>query len=218
MSNWTNKLARMKQRKNPDAHPDLAADKQLIEQMVKADALKKQAFERGFIKAAQAAGLSASDTVTLLKRANDPLKASMLEGATAKGLLGAGLGAGVGGVGGYFLGRDKENPEKDHGTTGAILGGIAGAGLGGVGGAYYGANQGWHKGMTDILTAQSKDNDQDFQTALSKIPKWMPDKISNPIRDAVKSKYIQNQQQLQQLDEWQKNQNLLKLFLRHMSE
>lgn len=143
------------------SHPDEAEDKQLTKEVVKPSALKKQAFERGFIKAATDAGVTPLLAVQLLKKAwslpeaasnmtgiADPAKLDALEmGAVTQGLSGAGLGgvagAGLGGLAGYMGGRNKEHPEQDHSIRDSVLGGLLGGGLGAAGGGLYGGMQGY---------------------------------------------------------------------------
>jgi hypothetical protein len=142
------------------SHPDEAEDKQLIKEVVKPSAIKKQAFERGFIKAATDLGVNPLLAVNLLKKAwnlpeaasditgiADPAKLQALEiGAAGQAVGGAGLGglagAGLGGLAGYFGGRNKEHPEQDHSMRDMLLGGLGGAGLGAAGGGLYGGMHG----------------------------------------------------------------------------
>jgi hypothetical protein len=124
--------------------------------------MNSQAFERGFVKAALAAGVDWNTTVEMLKEAGsfDPaqMAASNIEGAGIEGgLLGAGIGAVGGGIAGHYLGRNKQDPSKDHSTAGTITGALAGAGIGGLGGAYHGANQSFHNEMQPMYDAYNAD-------------------------------------------------------------
>jgi hypothetical protein len=114
--------------------------------------MNKQAFERGFIKAAIYNKVHPLTAIQLLKRAAASPE-ELLAGAIPSGAIGA-LGSGLaGGLGGYALGHDKD-PEKDHSTRDAILGGLAGAGIGGVGGGYMGANNTFKAGLKPDIAAQ----------------------------------------------------------------
>lgn len=106
--------------------------------------VEKKAYILGFVKAAEAAGLSTGQATDLLcKTAGwfEPYKpgaadiaASFVTLPPINGLAGLIGGAGVGGVAGYLGGRNKRNPEQDHSIRDSVLGSIAGAGLGGIGG------------------------------------------------------------------------------------
>lgn len=148
---WAGRLTRLKLRKDPEMkHDDLTEDKNLIKKMIKPEALKKDAFARGFMKAAMSAGLDPITSANLFKKA-DAHSDAMLNRLMASGVTQGAIGAGVGGLAGaglgYFSGKDKD-PSKDHSTRNALLGGLAGAGIGGVGGGYNGANQAW---MNDVI-------------------------------------------------------------------
>ena len=121
--------------------------------------MNKQAFERGFLKAAMSNGVDILTATQLLKHANlisafqdqvglaDPAQLDRLGSvAAAKTLGGAALGgaggAAVGGLTGYLTGRDKQHPENDHSIRNGALLGLLGGGLGGVGGGTLGAMSG----------------------------------------------------------------------------
>lgn len=107
----------------------------------------KKAFFAGFAKAAAEAGFTPGQTLDLLQKKAMPswmepyspaasdITASFLTMPAMNGALGTLAGAGIGGVGGYLSGRNKENPEQDHSIRNALLGGVGGAAAGGVAGS-----------------------------------------------------------------------------------
>lgn len=109
----------------------------------------KKAFFAGFAKAAAEAGFTPGQTLEFLqKKATPSWMEPYLPGAAdtagsfvslpaVNSLVGASVGAGLGGVGGYLAGRNTQQPEHDHRYRGAILGtlggGVAGGAAGGLG-------------------------------------------------------------------------------------
>lgn len=132
----------------------------------------KQAFRKGFIKAAVAQGWDEQTAQTFFqKQAFEgqsalqglPFAIPDLLGSASLGAGAGGLGgAALGGAAGYFGGRN-EDPQKDHRWRNAILGAGAGGVLGAAGGGYAGANHAFNnakdvalKGMDrDIATTES---------------------------------------------------------------
>jgi len=111
--------------------------------------MNKQAFERGFIKAAMVSGIPPLKAVSLLKQANfdfnntlqalnmvkDTTGAGMAAGLGAGGgaLIGGGLGALTGGAGPQDPNHPEQKPESHHlrnALLGALGGGALGAGAG----------------------------------------------------------------------------------------
>lgn len=106
---------------------------------------QKKAQLVGFVKAAEAAGLSAGQALDLLEKAggslqdllrpNQDIANSFVSLPMANGLAGILGGAGIGGTIGYLGGKNKQHPEKDHSIRDGLLGLIGGAGLGGLAGS-----------------------------------------------------------------------------------
>lgn len=106
----------------------------------------KKAFFNGFAKAAAAQGFTPGQTLEFIQKLATPswmepylpgaadTAASFASLPPINALAGAGIGAGLGGVGGYLAGRDTEHPEHDHRIRDAVLGTLGGGVAGGVGG------------------------------------------------------------------------------------
>jgi hypothetical protein len=141
-------------------NPDTYHTHKTFEKNMNKKDMKKEAFEKGFVKAAIEYGLTEKEAKDLYKEANvgqslrenlqglqgvgpgqDSILAQILGNAGAGGAIGAGLG----GATGYMAGRDNKNPQNDHRIRDAILGMLAGGGLGatagGAGTASYMANK-----------------------------------------------------------------------------
>jgi hypothetical protein len=69
-ANFTDMFKKLKHRKDPDNHLDEKEDANLIKKLVKPEALKKEAFIRGFIKAAKINGLSEYQAINIFKLAD----------------------------------------------------------------------------------------------------------------------------------------------------
>ena len=112
-------------------HSDEVTDTKLIKKLIKPEALKKEAFERGFVKAAISSGVNPIKAVQLLKQAFDvnSLLQMAKNNPTATGAIGGGL---IGAGGGALMGGKKNR------MGGALAGGLLGAGMGGLGGHYLG--------------------------------------------------------------------------------
>lgn len=122
--------------------------------------MDKQAFERGFIKAAIDNGVDPLLATQLLKNANsiaqqlqdlggvaDPgiletLKLKAMAETGGGAALGAAGGAMLGGGVGYLGGRNKEHPEHDHSVRNMLLLGALGGGVGAIGGGTAGGMHG----------------------------------------------------------------------------
>lgn len=104
---------------------------------------EKTAFVLGFVKAAEAQGFSTGQAIDLLtKDARNwwELQAEMSADAMrpligTNTLTGSAIGAGLGGLTGYFGGKNKQRPENDHSVRDAILGALGGGVVGGATGA-----------------------------------------------------------------------------------
>ena len=121
--------------------------------------MNKEAFNRGFFKAAMASGLDVITATQLLKQAGlfdslgvqNPMELQNIQqqalintGGNAG--LGALAGAGAGGLAGYIGGQNKAHPENDHRYRDAMLL----ASLGGLGGAGVGAGIGGIQGLKQL--------------------------------------------------------------------
>lgn len=101
---------------------------------------------KGYALAAKKAGLTPGQAFELLCKKAMPswmepyspqagdISASFLSLPAVNSLVGAGLGAGAGGLGGYLAGRNTAQPEHDHRYRDALLGGLGGAAAGGAAG------------------------------------------------------------------------------------
>jgi hypothetical protein len=89
--------------------------------------MKKESFERGFIKAALNQGLDALTAVDMLKEAQHQIIIEKL--AMDPRILGALAGGGIGAVGGAMT-------DPKHRGRNALMGGLLGAGAGGLAGQY----------------------------------------------------------------------------------
>ena len=113
--------------------------------------MNKNAFYKGFLKAAVDAKVVPSPSLDELQRSlagiNDSIKQvgpsvgntignSLLDrmNTAVAGGSGALMGAGAGGALGYWLGKDEEEKKDNRGMT-ALLGALAGGGVGLAGGA-----------------------------------------------------------------------------------
>ena len=126
----------------------------------------KEAFERGFVKAAISSGVNPIKAIVLIKTSNildsipmpkipmtkttydaqhGALITQALIDSLTKGTLGGIGGAAIGGTAGYMSGRDRRNPEQDHSIRNMLAMGLLGGGMGAAGGGMYGANEGAKK-------------------------------------------------------------------------
>ena len=103
--------------------------------------MNKQAFDRGFIKAAANHGINPLGALAMLKKAEiNPVSfRTDLNKAFSDNAVNVPLYTGIGTVGGgllgtttgYLSGSNKDEPEKDHSLRNAALLGLAGAAGGG---------------------------------------------------------------------------------------